>query len=250
MDGIESHGDSARTAVLHAKHAWLLTVHDGAKRWYHCRECDYSGDRLYHARMHHERIHVNQGKAVLLKRKNPSADDDEEKLACEPVKKAALTAETVKKEVLAPETRNTNAEVELLLKIVAREMGVESMTVEDVRKLLQRPMAPQEEPSKQDEPADDATSCAAAVLLGAASSAAAAGRAQRDVPKRGRYQRAVLLSEAEVLEIFLQRPKMKMNTGRMVRGGMIEAKAIAVEYGATVKTICEIWRGLRDQAFP
>jgi len=195
MDGVESHGDSARTAALHAKHAWLLTVHDGAKRWYHCRECDYQGDRLYHARMHYERVHVNAGKAVLLKRKNPSTDDDAEKTACEPVKKAASTAETVKKEDFreeplknAPETRNTNAEVELLLQTLAREMGVDCMTIDDVRNLLQRP--PQEEPSTQapadaGASADAATSCAAAVLLGAASSAAA-GRAQRDVAKRGR----------------------------------------------------------------
>ncbi|KAJ1482167.1 hypothetical protein T484DRAFT_2678907 [Baffinella frigidus] len=51
-----------------------MTYHDGAKRWYHCRECDYFNDRLYHCQMHYERIHVKEGKAIARKRKYPSTD--------------------------------------------------------------------------------------------------------------------------------------------------------------------------------
>ena len=39
----------------------LLTYHDGRKRWFHCSKCEYWNDRLYHTKMHYERIHVKQG---------------------------------------------------------------------------------------------------------------------------------------------------------------------------------------------
>ncbi|KAJ1487631.1 hypothetical protein T484DRAFT_1786133, partial [Baffinella frigidus] len=57
-----------------SEHNGLLTYYDGAKRWYHCRECDYFNDRLYHCKMHYERIHVKEGKAMARKRKYPSTD--------------------------------------------------------------------------------------------------------------------------------------------------------------------------------
>ena len=45
-------------------HVGLLTYHDGRKRWYHCTQCKYFNDRLYHSKMHYQRIHVNQGKSM------------------------------------------------------------------------------------------------------------------------------------------------------------------------------------------
>jgi hypothetical protein len=57
-----------------SEHTGLLTYHDGNKRWYHCRECQYFNDRLYHCKMHYERIHVKEGKAMARKRKYPSSD--------------------------------------------------------------------------------------------------------------------------------------------------------------------------------
>jgi len=50
-------------------HTGLLTYHDGRKRWYHCTQCRYFNDRLYHSKMHYQRIHVNQGKSMPRKRK-------------------------------------------------------------------------------------------------------------------------------------------------------------------------------------
>ncbi|KAJ1487901.1 hypothetical protein T484DRAFT_1888271, partial [Baffinella frigidus] len=50
-------------------HDGLLTFHDGRKRWYHCTACQYFNDRLYHCKMHYERIHVNNGKSMPRKRK-------------------------------------------------------------------------------------------------------------------------------------------------------------------------------------
>ena len=57
-----------------SEHNGLLTYHDGAKRWYRCRECDYFNDRLYHSKMHYDRIHVKEGKAMARKRKYPATD--------------------------------------------------------------------------------------------------------------------------------------------------------------------------------
>lgn len=71
-------GDSAKnTDGIDAKdwaweescHEGLLTFHDGKKRWYHCTTCQYFNDRLYHSKMHYERIHVRQGKSMPRKRK-------------------------------------------------------------------------------------------------------------------------------------------------------------------------------------
>ena len=47
----------------------LLTYHDGKKRWFHCSKCEYWNDRLYHTKMHYERIHVKQGRSMPRKRK-------------------------------------------------------------------------------------------------------------------------------------------------------------------------------------
>ena len=50
-------------------HPGLLTYHDGRKRWYHCTQCKYFNDRLYHSKMHYQRIHLNNGKSMPRKRK-------------------------------------------------------------------------------------------------------------------------------------------------------------------------------------
>ena len=51
------------------KHAGLLSYFDGTKRWYHCCFCAYLNDRLYHSKMHYERIHVKQGRSIPRKQK-------------------------------------------------------------------------------------------------------------------------------------------------------------------------------------
>jgi hypothetical protein len=50
-------------------HTGLLCLHDGTKKWYHCELCDYRNDRLYHSKMHFQRIHINNGKSMPRKRK-------------------------------------------------------------------------------------------------------------------------------------------------------------------------------------
>lgn len=47
----------------------ILTYLDGRKRWFHCSNCAYFSDRAYQAQMHYQRIHVNQGRSALRKRK-------------------------------------------------------------------------------------------------------------------------------------------------------------------------------------
>lgn len=56
-----------------SEHEGLLTYHDGRKWWFHCQSCDYLNDRLYHTKMHYQRIHVQAGKAMTLKRKYPAS---------------------------------------------------------------------------------------------------------------------------------------------------------------------------------
>ncbi len=34
----------------------LLTCHDGKKRWYQCKLCDYFNHRLHHSKMHYHRM--------------------------------------------------------------------------------------------------------------------------------------------------------------------------------------------------
>ncbi len=47
----------------------LKTYYDGSKRWYHCSLCSYFNDRLYHSKMHYERIHVKKGRSIPRKQK-------------------------------------------------------------------------------------------------------------------------------------------------------------------------------------
>jgi hypothetical protein len=54
---------------VHETHPYLLTRLDGKKRWFHCSKCEYWNDRLYHTKMHYDRIHVNQGRSMPRKRK-------------------------------------------------------------------------------------------------------------------------------------------------------------------------------------
>jgi hypothetical protein len=42
------------------EHVGLMSMWFQQKRWYHCELCDYLNDRLYHSKMHYERIHVKK----------------------------------------------------------------------------------------------------------------------------------------------------------------------------------------------
>jgi hypothetical protein len=55
--------------VAHHTHPYLLTRHHGGIRWFRCSKCEYWNDRFYHAKMHYERIHVNQGRCMPSRRK-------------------------------------------------------------------------------------------------------------------------------------------------------------------------------------
>jgi hypothetical protein len=57
---------------------WSLSAYDGVvcspagnrkRAMFACRECDYEGDRFYHTKNHHLRIHVHKGTAMPKKRK-------------------------------------------------------------------------------------------------------------------------------------------------------------------------------------
>ena len=52
-----------------SKHEGLLTLRYGNKQWYQCSACSYFNDRLYHTKMHFQRIHVNLGREMNAKRK-------------------------------------------------------------------------------------------------------------------------------------------------------------------------------------
>jgi hypothetical protein len=74
-----AHGDK-RLLSDTSKYNWapchnrpeILTYLDGRKRWFHCSNCAYFSDRAYHAQMHYQCIHVNQGRSVPRKRTSPS----------------------------------------------------------------------------------------------------------------------------------------------------------------------------------
>ena len=42
-----------------------------------CTECAYMNDRLYHAKMHHKRIHVNHGRSITCRRKYTASEKPE-----------------------------------------------------------------------------------------------------------------------------------------------------------------------------
>jgi len=58
-----------------SEHTGLMSTWFQHKRWYHCELCDYLNDRLYHSKMHYERIHVKKGKQQFHKRKHTNALD-------------------------------------------------------------------------------------------------------------------------------------------------------------------------------
>jgi hypothetical protein len=58
-----------------SEHRGLMSMWFQTKRWYHCEQCDYLNDRLYHSKMHYERIHVKNGKQQFHKRKHTNATD-------------------------------------------------------------------------------------------------------------------------------------------------------------------------------
>jgi len=58
---------------------WSPAVHRKRAMWA-CRECDYEGDRFYHTKKHHLRIHVLHGTAMPRKRKYHKGMLQEQKL--------------------------------------------------------------------------------------------------------------------------------------------------------------------------
>jgi len=50
------------------KHAGILLSTDGT-RMYGCSKCAYVNNRLYHTKMHHKRIHIENGRALARRRK-------------------------------------------------------------------------------------------------------------------------------------------------------------------------------------
>jgi hypothetical protein len=50
-------------------HFGLLTMHDGKRRLFKCKLCNYTGDRLGHSKLHYSRIHLQNGRPMLKKRK-------------------------------------------------------------------------------------------------------------------------------------------------------------------------------------
>lgn len=70
----------------------LLTFHDGQKRWFHCSKCEYWNDRLYHTKMHYERIHVKQGRSMPRKRKYVEVDQPDAMLFRSPDKRPGVEA--------------------------------------------------------------------------------------------------------------------------------------------------------------
>jgi len=62
---------------------WQQSPHEGVlfsaatnkcRAMYACSKCAYVADRLYHAKMHHKRIHVLNGRAMPSKRKYQAPD--------------------------------------------------------------------------------------------------------------------------------------------------------------------------------
>ena len=52
-----------------SEHDGLNFYSDGRKSWYHCTQCEYYNDRLYHAKKHFQRVHVQNGRNLLKKQK-------------------------------------------------------------------------------------------------------------------------------------------------------------------------------------
>lgn len=71
---VSSDSPGPNTQWEKSEHDGLLTYHDGRKWWFHCQCCDYLNDRLYHTKMHYQRIHVQEGKAMTRKRKYPGSE--------------------------------------------------------------------------------------------------------------------------------------------------------------------------------
>lgn len=73
MSGVDHLGTSVPDEEVweESQHDGLLTRHDGTMRWYLCKGvgCGYTNNRLYHCKMHWERIHVRGGNPMSKKRK-------------------------------------------------------------------------------------------------------------------------------------------------------------------------------------
>lgn len=105
-----------------------------------------------------------------------------------------------------------SADVKLALAILAREIGVPSLSIEHLRESLQGQLRPMPQPTA---PADDE-----APENDLKPSAAVLASARARPVKRGAARTRTSLLRKEVLEIFSLRPKM--STGRMRRGSMIQ----------------------------
>jgi hypothetical protein len=64
------HEPEILTSKLVNDSMYITSIHDEQK-WFACSSCNYISDRLYHTRMHIERIHIKHGNPIENKRKYP-----------------------------------------------------------------------------------------------------------------------------------------------------------------------------------
>jgi len=126
-----------------------------------------------------------------------------------------------------------HSELSLALDVIARRVGVPSLSFEDVKASLRT----NAEPSAGDRDSEETSSSDSEDAIRCNDSPAPQSKST-GIPTRPRSS----LTSKDVLEIFALRPKM--SSGRMARGSMIECKTIAPRYGVTAKTVREIWRGI------
>ena len=81
---------------------WRPTDHDGilclvvGTRMYGCTKCDYVNSRLYHAKMHHQRIHVQNGRGCACRRKFEGRSGASMPVRKVPVKEPVIAARSKK----------------------------------------------------------------------------------------------------------------------------------------------------------
>jgi len=68
------------SVILPLRDGWECTKHVGillsttGNRMYGCSHCPYINNRLYHTKMHHQRIHIQHGRALARRRKFEGRD--------------------------------------------------------------------------------------------------------------------------------------------------------------------------------
>ena len=105
-----------------------------------------------------------------------------------------------------------NVELSLAISVLKRELGIDSLTIEELREKFGHAARP-ESPTLTGESVDEKY---AAIAL---------SNARVRPAKRDFVRSRTSLHRKAVLEIFAQRPKM--SSGRMRRGSMIQCKTIA-----------------------